>query len=318
MEPPQKSQKDLLVALSDTQFASCPTLAVHKLLDPAKGRERRYVLARSTPRPVLAEITIVGDDSTFSSFLLSNYIIQNGEYHVMTPIDPLFWLLTPDWGTSWQPLDQILHAIPSQVVVECLDRNQLPHLFTKLQDGDDIYYKFSKPKALRWLQRKQQALETLLKARYLFAKELESKDAQETGGFVSGFTLGGSNEPKESPATTEAAAATEIKRQHRQAYEDSIQIVCNYLSDQWRSSLFEFLETNDSVLGLMEPEPKPKKVKVVTDWNAVVTGVENPSVKETKAKERPISAGAKRLLKVNTKGIKKMSSFFSVKKKTSA
>ena len=137
----------------------------------------------------LYELVQVNDDDGYTSMLLTPNLVVNQPLCTVTPVDPLFWVLsaacpvplssssvtteTSSPPRKWQPLGQLLAGVdlPS-VVRSSLDRSQLPHLFQKMNlgdggsgtdndnddDDDSYYYKFCETRALSWLSRKRDAV----------------------------------------------------------------------------------------------------------------------------------------------------------------
>ena len=128
--------------------------------------------------------------------------------------------------------------------------------------------------------------------------------------------------------------------------EESIQLICNYLSPAWQDHFVQYLKIHDPEFALLQQmtneqqEPntttsinqnKRSKtseidmdMKITTptvDWNTSFTTNTNDmsttttTATATSSKKQllllqPITAGAKRLLKVNQRGIQSVSSFF--------
>jgi hypothetical protein len=108
--------------------------------------------------------------------------------------------------------------------------------------------------------------------------------------------------------------------------DESIQVVCQYLSNAWRDCFLNHLQLSrqDVLEGKSATTTRSKKIKPTADWNAglldsTTSASSSSSVivtpKETTATKSTMTAGAKRLQKVNTKGMSKLSSFFAAKPK---
>jgi hypothetical protein len=137
-----------------------------------------------------------GEDGSkeYTSMFVNNEVV-NHPLFTFTPVDPLFWILSmfpppppsskSEEGTSaqplrWQPMDQILSTLnlglPDSVIRSLLVTVnssgetptgsgwcQLDHLFLRMEGGDEeTYHKFCPQKALKWLRRKQEAVQQVL------------------------------------------------------------------------------------------------------------------------------------------------------------
>ena len=392
---PEKNASNMLVALfqptaDDAAMTNSgegrppAPLEIHPLPDPSNGEIRPYLVLHSAEQShtTLYEITAVQNElNDYHSFAVDNTIVANGTLHTISPVDPLFWLLTDENLTAgansnsatvtdtaastqqqqWQPLAQITKKYNSNVT-RCIPAEQYQHIFAEYLVDDETFCKFSVDKAVQWLQAKQKAVEKVLLRQLERDQQLKEQHTTSntisngSGAFESGFNLGEEEEKSNENSTTllnDPVAEKRAAQQRRKAIHESIQVVGNYLSVKWKARFLESLEclksTNNGTGNDLvdvdvaevwgEPaKPKPtmtttttttiKRPRVSTDEDgamslpAVVTDDWNPAVvnekeqaKTKKEQPKPITAGAKRLLKVNKKGLQKMSSFFAVKKK---
>ena len=359
-----KDDRRLMVAVVDPSitefFSPAPSVvtrrsvSVHILPDPSTGDNRPYFVMEATEPAVLCELQALPPDrEPYGAFLIAsdpnvsdnnqsrtttnNYVVGgNGNLHVVTPVDPLFWCLrdedlSPGKQAQWQPMNQILSIFPSMVQAT-LDVQQLGHVYSKMSLGDDdeeSFYKFSVPKALQWLQKKQERAEKALTQQELLTNQVRP-DSQSTGSggaFVHGFNLGGSQPEKEESAADNDRKAARAEQRRQQASQrakvESIQVVCNYLTRAWREAFLEHLNVRaqDALESPAHRSKRKREEKEIGQENDDNNGTNNDenmlvSTKKKKAIPRPITVGAKRLAKVNTKGMSKMSSFFSISKKT--
>jgi hypothetical protein len=272
-----------------------------RLTDPGSGNVRDYAVLSSPPpldgdkeTTYLAEFQVMGDgdgddDCGFSSFLVGNHVIKDGNLYLINRIDPLFFVLaTQSTGgggqakssidndnnsnknihhhqqhqhqqqskktATWQPYDQFLEQsnLPPEVA-EVLSEEQIRHLCLTFEN-EELYFKFSVDRALRWLQRKQRrVLESLKRQDQQKRKQaanIESRfgTGQPEGGSVSSnFHFGGppaptatatANCPANTPSNVPKSAALSPSENDLLALRvESLQIVCNYLNDSW-SKLF--------------------------------------------------------------------------------
>lgn len=259
----------------------------------------------------------------YGSFLVGSRVISNGALHVMTRIDPLFFILRNIAKAShqWQPLDQL--EVPSGISV---DLSQWKHLCVIKNLGDDlILYKFSPEKTLTWLVKKQEAAHGILCEQLLETKQSNGKENLEggEGAFSNSFQLADDEKEHKDKETTPETTNSHLSCcEHAFLKEESVQVVCEYLEKEWQCKLRNHL-------GLQESEPASntnKRSRASWEANpgqddanqllALTTGTAGPTKEEDVKKKEPAkSAGLKRLAKVNTKGMKSLSNFFSSKKK---
>ena len=348
-------------------------------------------------------------NDTLSSIQLSSspsHVVEDGSLYVMTPIDPLFWLLrdsylppittmsssssstlmsmmvedtveqlpipTPIPKQQWQPVLQFLQEY-DPVIQKCVYGSQQPqsqpqqykhvlnvmslgnHSMNNNDDGNDddddtmILVQFSIEKALLWLHQKQRKME-----QYLLQSSSSQQQHQNNtnmnsnsnnsnvGAFTSGFTIAKENTTTTGMSTnTKAEDNNESKQQEQQRQEqqfrnrmkeESIQLICNYLSPAWQDHFVQYLKIHDPEFALLQQmtneqqEPNTttsinqnkrsktseidmdmKMTTPTVDWNTSFTTNTNDmstTAAVTSSKKKllllqPITAGAKRLLKVN-------------------
>jgi hypothetical protein len=321
---------------------------VHPLPDPSVPNTKRPYLIREvspcttvendgthevfTPRRYqLCEITRIGclDETTmdtttkYESYILSStglhasppYVIQDGSLYVMTPVDPLFWFL-PDLSLAqptpkpavWEPLSQFVQQY-DPILVSCLsDQSQLLHLLTEMHIEDhEPLVQCSVEKTLLWLQRKQEQLELTLRDQ---AQTQLSQSKKANGAFCSGFTIAESTAPTVTPPDSDENASPTAKPICRN---ESIQLVCQYLSPAWRERFLQHLQVDAALVLQASPDRRKRPKVIVSDgpepWHATI-GASDSAPAAPAAK--PMTAGAKRLLKAtsSSRGLQSISSFF--------
>jgi Ydr279p protein triple barrel domain len=352
----KRSRSDLLVALEDPEFSSSDpggSYQIHTLPDPSTGEHRPYLVhvERDERDHRLCELTAVGPskstDEEYQSFAVvangggSSYVVGNGVLHTITTVDPLFWLLQDKYASTneapnkqWQPLDQYLQQFDAVLVQKCLDVQQCTHVLDEMVVEEETYVKFSVPKTVLWLQRKFDAVEAVLLKQMEAHRKAVVRKSRTQGAMAANFHLAQRptpTQPKQSSPSDVQDDILALSAQDRQrAKYEAIQSVCNYLSAPWIDRLLEHVNETKKV-ALEEPAATTAGKKSPTstisvpteDWNAAIgdlvpTGEGNSRGKVEAVQEKPVTAGAKRLLKVNQKGLQKMSSFFSVKKSKTA
>lgn len=344
--------------------------SIATLTNPATRQEHHFLSVPSgATSKKEASITLmevqsvpnVNQSKNYGSFLVGSRVISNGNLHVATRIDPLFLALgyvDADSLQQWQPFDQWLDglALP-QALQQALSVEQWKHLCdTKGMygdaDGDDddlVLYKFNPDKVLSWLEIKyQRALKVLQEqyvARSLQEQVIRAQNKENQGAFHSGFQPA----PEEDlPSTTTLTpppmtpTTTLSEDQMRLAREESLQLVCEYLSQEWRTKLTDKVGLSPDAL-LSERQRRRAKQEEKDDgggmsnnkkrasWEAPAghdesqellqftmgnnsaAGDDAEDIKAAKQKHDKIHAkthGVKRLAKVSTKGMKSLSSFF--------
>jgi hypothetical protein len=256
---------------------------------------------------------------------------------------------------QWQPISQFLETscqeIPTQIR-EMVSLEQLSHIVKTMRidhgdnnddkdhrlDQDCYYCKFDENRILQWLEAKRLAVQSVLLKQQQKATQQEYQ--HQNGAFCDNFHL-------TSEVTTTCTSPSkqssdnpvpDPQTKNETCHIESIQIVSEYLDEYWRSKFWEASSvTPEQVLETSSPKKKRSHEQLGSEpWNhsnndsnimiMAGNGVENdPSLDSSTTQNRntskpnpaanAVTTGAKRLAKVNTKGIPKMSSFFAAKKK---
>ena len=281
------------------------------------------------------------DDMMYSSFLIKSAstatLIGNGNIYLLTTVDPLFFAFplldskeagdlkknTENASTNqWQPLDQIMSSF-DPVVRSCLDPSQLPHLYASMELGEDeVFYKFSQDLAMVWLRRKLDTLKEFLmrhhsknKAQYSNCQGASVSTSR--GAFSEDFVIPEDARTASTEEQPESTIKEDMDKIARISREESIQIICSYLSDEWRTRFLNHVHESPEILLTQKQKIAAKRPQSDLSSNILSHAhhnMEQPVEKKAK-KETPVSAGVKKLATVNTKGMKKMSAFFTVAKK---
>jgi hypothetical protein len=283
----KKRENTPFVAIIDNRDgeskASCATLAFHicPLQDPCCSTSNSTSNEETTPRQYLSnnepnmnpsnanqatrifEVQSISHPKSLehASFFVSNRVISNMDLHVVTPVDPLYLLLSHFKDEEkWQPWDQLVQSksIP-QIVLKGIeqDKTQLKHFF-EINDsyGDDlILYKFKHELVLSWLQKKINRIQTFLTLQLDIAREKEQMEQRNNiGAFSSSFHLSHITEKTEESETSEASShppsltpssqsdTTINPEDQRILKKSAVQIICEYLSPFWQTKLLERLE----------------------------------------------------------------------------
>ena len=346
-----------------------------KIPDPATKEERQYVFhqtldttsnntdATATTRSSnIYEIQELQED--FSSFFVGRHVVKNGNLYVVNRMDPLFFVVTTKTSDmsqkqSWQPYDQTMEsALPQELqsfTTILVDETQMKNVYETLcndQTCDETYYKFSVTKTLNWLKKKQDAVyQVLVKQDALMQmakkQSFQNMTASKGGSVSSSFNMpdvGGAKAAVPSASDNDKDSysnVTELKI-------ESIQIICNYLSEEWRKVFIESFDGDvieSSVLGTTStatsngtkndssanPYQTDSGMNTANSSSSSNTSSSSfkkyvdqkkqdmdrqktaESIKKKKEVMQPRSIANKRLATISTKGMKSLGSFFGAK-----
>ncbi|XP_014403787.1 PREDICTED: ribonuclease H2 subunit B isoform X1 [Myotis brandtii] len=129
-----------------------------KLVNPCSGEGALYLFNMCLQQ--LFEIKVFKEKH--HSWFINQSVQSGGLLHFVTPMDPLFlllhYLIKADKEGKFQPLDQV---VVDDMFPNCILLLKLPELEKLLQhvtEGKEIgkkkYYKYSKEKTLKWLEKK--------------------------------------------------------------------------------------------------------------------------------------------------------------------
>ena len=247
----------------------------------------------------------------------------------------------------WQPMDQLWASLSSTSATSQHDDNDdeatttIPSLEsillqTKDQalawydamelDPDTMVYKFVPQRVLDWLVCKHAAVQTVLER-----QAAHSKATANTGAFASSFVMPEDVSkrttqqsvvvsPSSSQETNNTTAVTNVDATVRR---ESLQIVCSYLTEAWRAA---FLTHIGESLDALDSNANAKKRRVTVDGSVDASAVSasatmtymttgqgaagNNNKSASQASNSKLTLQQKKLSKVNTKGMSKISSFF--------
>lgn len=305
-----KSKTTIMEASVADLWSSNPPPSLVTFQNPCNGEKRPYVMVDKT----ICELqSIAAHKHCYGAFLVGSRVVDDPNLYVLTSIDPLFFFLS-HWTTptSYQPLSQLMTCIPPEIATS-VETSQLKHILQVMAIGEDeLYYKLSVDKTLVWLKRKQEHVQTVLE------QQEATKKRPLEAAFAASFRRPEQSENNAPPMKTEAAAVTSMSK------EESIQIVCNYINETWTERFLKHCSVSPSLLqGGTRKRPRQEDVVVSTaattsglpavtmDWHNELQQTTQPP----KPPPAKLSVAAKKLAKVNTKGMKPMSSFFTIKKK---
>jgi hypothetical protein len=250
-------------------------------------------------------------------------VSRNSALHVLTAVDPLFWVLPggydaqqPQSNEQWQPWTQLEAAWPA-LVRRALpaDRRQLGHLYARMEVSEsEVYYKFSPTKALRWLQAKVDRTRTVLLAQA--AAELTADATPESTATTGTFFLGQQATTRDNQTDPAETLRRRRVQQEARAQADALQIVCQYLTEDWQAQLLTHLDLAATLL--QAPVSSTRLAAAKRPHFDVDMAADDDMIMQKKTKKlipAGQTVGLKKLAKVNTKGMAKMSAFFGVRKK---
>jgi hypothetical protein len=305
---PEKEMPQIVTVFADgdenaKDLKECEVIS---LAHPSEGQLDFLLLSTRSGLRHIYEVQSL--ETKYGSYFVGSQVFNNGALHLATRIDPLFFVLAsiPVTNTQWQPLDQQLSLVPEAVQSSIVDCKQYHHLFkVNTQLGDDmILYKMSEEKVLQWLTLKQQRAFNIMKMELI---EEKRKQATRTISSKSdSFNL-----VDEDETCTEAFVPSLSLTNHEEdcVKQHSIQVVCEYLSTEWRNKFLTKMGTDESCLAVEEAASKKRPREVVAAY------VVKPEVAAAKPQQNAQSAGLKRLKKVSTKGMHSLASFFGASKK---
>ena len=323
-----------------------------KLSDPGTGEMRDYAKMVSIDGndSYIAEFQTMSED--FSSFIVGRHIVKDGDIYLINRIDPLFfYLATQSIGgqqnqkagsindgsnngqpkkQSWQPYQQFLEQsrLPREIT-DCISEEQIQHICMTF-DNEELYFKFSADKALKWLQKKQERLlESLVRQdqrrktanNKKTANRLDS-DGPMGGSVSSNFNFGSKPAAATTPATTTNTTSPSEKDNTKLLRMQSLQIICNYLNQDWSKKFVEHLGcTMEEVTNSGTKQTRKSSVvspEVDKSRKSISMQQEEARNTVTANKKKVIAStrtvGNKRLAKVSTKGMRSIGSFFGAPK----
>lgn len=311
------------------------------LKDPSTGESRQYVLVQNkNDIRMLVEIQSLGAD--FSTFLLGRHIVKDGNLYVLNPVDPLFFVLRDCSTTiskqmsSWQPFDQTLECLVKgdEAVQQCIEESQLAHLCHTLcndQTDNTTYFKFSESKTLAWLQKKQERVfECLMQQERVRAAKLKEYPSwkDHVGGSISDTFYLPDDPMAARPSSSKQSNELDVSSPKivEKLRMESLQIVCNYLSDEWTDRLLSTVQVAfDDVFARAKAKgttsADASQSPCSADTNVTPAATCTPMkkvVQKPKAVESSRSVANKRLEKVNKRGMSSLTSFFVPAKKKQA
>ncbi|CAM9147265.1 unnamed protein product [Discosporangium mesarthrocarpum] len=290
------------------------TATITTFTHPRTGSPAQYMLVEKD----LLEIQVARPrNHEKASFFIDQAVQAEGAVYFASRVDPLFLLLPilKKHTAKWCPLDQVLAE------AGCAGLRGLQHLdASKLCDVNDrlgpetILYRLNEDTVLSWLEEK------VVRAARRFqevadAAELASSRAGGGGaGFAAGFTTLVSSERGRALGTTVGRPCTQ----------QALEVVSEYLADEWVDRLAERFSTERSVIFGTKAQATRKRKGIweegkESDRNLELVHGTGGGEKvqahlssrvRMKAKPQAQTPGQRSLSKVNKKGMKSITSFF--------
>jgi len=323
----------------DVHFKNRRDWRVVELPHPSTGDMMNFgVVTTTTQEQHIYEIQSIS--TKYGSYFIGSLVLKNGDLHVATRVDPLWFVLESLSSSSsssdrsrkqWQPYDQLNMKEKLQSILSSSksSRSQLENLCrvnTQLGTEEDmLLYRLDEERVLQWLTHKQKRSHKVVLAEFMKDKESSSKTSSKSQGFnlledddttTNPVTTNPTNNNK---TTTQQLALTPLEQTRIQQH--SIQIVCEYLSPSWRKKFLQHLGEDEEtclqigkkkVVGNSSDGDNNKKRSIIEEEMLELTGLQSA---QKKPKPTPQSVGQKRLQKVSKKGMKPLSSFFGAKPK---
>ncbi|XP_071467620.1 ribonuclease H2 subunit B isoform X3 [Marmota flaviventris] len=144
--------------LKDASKKTKSGLMFVKLVNPCSGEGAIYLFNMCLHQ--LFEIKVFKEKH--HSWFINQSVQSGGLLHFATPMDPLFlllhYLILANKQGKFQPLDQVVvdDAFPNCVLLLKLPELEkvLHHVTEEKEIGNKKYYKYSKEKTLKWLEKK--------------------------------------------------------------------------------------------------------------------------------------------------------------------
>uniref|UniRef100_A0A8C9A6F6 Ribonuclease H2 subunit B n=1 Tax=Prolemur simus TaxID=1328070 RepID=A0A8C9A6F6_PROSS len=223
---------------------------------------------------------------------------SGGLLHFATPMDPLFlllhYLVKADKEGKFQPLDQVVvdDVFPNCILLLKLpELEKLLHHVTEEKEIDNKkYYKYSKEKTLKWLEKKVKQTVAALKTNNVNVSARVQSTAFFSGDQVS-----------------------------RDKEEDYIRyahgLISDYIPKELSDDLSKYLKLPEPPASL--PSPLSKKIKLSGEPVEAKEDYTKFNTKDLKTakKNSKMTAAQKALAKVDKRGMKSIDTFFGAKNK---
>ncbi|KAM9674833.1 ribonuclease H2 subunit B isoform 2-T2 [Dama dama] len=278
--------------LKDASKKTKSGLVFVKLANPCSGEGAIYLFNMCLPQ--LFEIKVFKEKNR--SWFINESVQSGGLLHFATPMDPLFlllhYLIKADKEGKFQPLDQV---VMDDMFPDCILLLKLPelekllrHVTEEKEIDKKKYYKYSKEKTLKWLEKKVNQTMAALKTN----KVNVSARVQSTAFFSGGQVSSDKDEDY-------------VRYAHG--------LISDYIPKQLSDDLSKYLKLPEPPASVQNPPSKKAKlsdepVKAKEDYTKF-----NSKDFKTVKKNSKMTAAQKALAKVDKSGMKSIDSFFGAK-----
>ncbi|XP_031321833.2 ribonuclease H2 subunit B isoform X1 [Camelus dromedarius] len=263
-----------------------------KLVNPCSGEGAIYLFNMCLPQ--LFEVKVFKEKN--HSWFINESVQSGGLLHFATPMDPLFlllyYLVKADKEGKFQPLDQVVmdDAFPNCVLLLRLPELEklLQHVTEEKEIDKKKYYKYSKEKTLKWLEKKVNQTVAALKTNNINV----SARVQSTA-FFSGDQVSSDKE----------------EDYIRYAYG----LISDYIPKELSDALSKYLNLPEPPAAV--PNPPSKRLKLSDEPVEAKEDYTKFNTKDLKTvkKNSKMTAAQKALAKVDKSGMKSIDSFFGAK-----
>ncbi|XP_023587293.1 ribonuclease H2 subunit B isoform X1 [Trichechus manatus latirostris] len=265
-----------------------------KLVNPCSGEGAIYLFDMCLQQ--LFEIKVFKEKHR--SWFINQSVQSEGHLHFATPMDPLFlilhYLMKTEKEGKFQPLDQVVvdDTFPNCTLLLKLPELEklLGHVTEEKEIDSKKYYKYSKEKTLKWLEKKVNQTIVALKTNKI-----------NVGARV------------QSAAFFPGDQASSDKEEDYIRYAHGL--ISDYIPKELSDDLSKHLKLPEPSASL--PNPPSKKIKLSDEPVEAKEDYTKFNTKDlkTEKKNSKMTAAQKALAKVDKSGMKSIDSFFGAKNK---
>ncbi|XP_033699333.1 ribonuclease H2 subunit B isoform X4 [Delphinus delphis] len=263
-----------------------------KLVNPCSGEGAIYLFNVCLPQ--LFEIKVFKEKN--HSWFINESVQSGGLLHFATPMDPLFlllhYLIKADREGKFQPLEQVVMDDMFPNCILLLKLPELEKLLRHVTEEKEIdkkkYYKYSKEKTLKWLEKKVNQTMAALKT-----NNVNVGARVQSTAFFSG-----------DPVSSD-------KEEDYICYAHGL--ISDYIPKELSDDLSKYLKLPEPPASV--PSPPSKKVKLSDEPVEAKEDYTKFNTKDLKTvkKNSKMTAAQKALAKVDKSGMKSIDSFFGAK-----
>ncbi|XP_022430484.1 ribonuclease H2 subunit B isoform X4 [Delphinapterus leucas] len=263
-----------------------------KLVNPCSGEGAIYLFNVCLPQ--LFEIKVFKEKN--HSWFINESVQSGGLLHFATPMDPLFlllhYLIKADREGKFQPLEQVVMDDMFPNCILLLKLPELEKLLRHVTEEKEIdkkkYYKYSKEKTLKWLEKKVNQTMAALKT-----NNINVGARVQSTAFFSG-----------DPVSSD-------KEEDYICYAHGL--ISDYIPKELSDDLSKYLKLPEPPASV--PNPPSKKVKLSDEPVEAKEDYTKFNTKDLKTvkKNSKMTAAQKALAKVDKSGMKSIDSFFGAK-----